>query len=84
MELKRLYPERFVARVLVRQALRGGRLRKGSCCVCGNDRVHAHHEDYERPLDVVWLCHRHHRERHAAIADNGSSWAEWLAKAASS
>lgn len=24
----------------------------------------AHHEDYARPLDVRWLCFKHHRETH--------------------
>lgn len=23
-----------------------------------------HHEDYDKPLDILWLCHRHHRLLH--------------------
>ena len=82
MEQKRLHPERFIARVLVRQALRDARLRKRPCCVCGERRVHAHHEDYDWPLDVVWLCQKHHMQRHKSIAEDGSLWADWLEAAA--
>lgn len=48
----------------VQKAIRSGALVKGLCQVCGADRVEAHHTDYSRPLEVVWLCPRHHRERH--------------------
>ena len=38
------------------------------CEKCGtNENVVAHHEDYTKPLDVVWLCKKHHRERHLEI-----------------
>jgi hypothetical protein len=32
--------------------------------VCGRTRSHAHHDDYSKPLDVIWLCSTHHRSRH--------------------
>lgn len=35
------------------------------CEVCGEtDRVHGHHENYDEPLNVKWLCPKHHSERH--------------------
>ena len=54
------------AREQVAYALRVGRLVRGACAVgVGCDgKIEAHHEDYDRPLDVTWLCTRHH-----AIAD---------------
>ena len=61
------YPERMSARLAVTHALQSGRLRKLPCAVCGSKRVHAHHPDYSRKLDVVWLCSRHHREHHIEI-----------------
>lgn len=36
------------------------------CVVCGG-KAEAHHEDYEKPLAVTWLCRKHHRDRHAEI-----------------
>src|SRR5688572_3115487 len=54
------YPERHKAYQAVSRALRKGKLTKGPCEVCGNPNVHGHHEDYSRPLDVKWLCPRHH------------------------
>jgi hypothetical protein len=55
---------RSAARRKTRTALESGVLVRLSCEVCGNSATDAHHEDYSRPLDVKWLCRRHHRERH--------------------
>lgn len=55
------------AHAAVRQALRNKTLARGRCEVCGSFRVDAHHDDYDRPLDVHWLCRRHHQQRHAAL-----------------
>ena len=61
-------PDKRAAQVAVGNAVRDGRLVKGHCALvdtgqCGG-RIEAHHEDYTRPLDVVWLCQRHHRATH--------------------
>jgi len=40
-------------------ALKNGSLKKEPC-VCGNIKVEAHHEDYSLPLDVIWVCKKHH------------------------
>lgn len=60
----KLYPEKRAARILTGNAIKNGRLIKKPCEVCGNKKVHAHHDDYCKPLDVRWLCTRHHREWH--------------------
>lgn len=54
------------ARQAVARALRDGRLVKQSCEVCGEAKTEAHHDDYDRWLDVRWLCPKHHRELHSA------------------
>jgi len=30
--------------------------------------IHAHHDDYSKPLQVRWLCDLHHREHHRKAA----------------
>ena len=42
------------------------KLDRKPCEVCGK-KAHAHHEDYSKPLEVTWLCHKHHRERHIQL-----------------
>lgn len=48
----------------VQHAVRTGKLKKTPCEVCGKTRVHAHHRDYDRPLEVQWLCTIYHGEAH--------------------
>lgn len=56
---------RLHARQLARDAIRAGRLVRQPCEVCGQTSViHAHHDDYTRPLDVRWLCLPHHVAAH--------------------
>ena len=57
-------PERFMAYDKTHSAIREGRLIKEPCSECGSIEVQAHHESYLNPLDVVWLCHRHHALLH--------------------
>ena len=59
-------PEKRKAHIIVGNALRNGRLNRKPCEVCGATRVHGHHHDYSKPLDVRWLCPIHHKEYHHA------------------
>lgn len=35
------------------------------CEVCGTTKkVHRHHPDYDKPLEVMFLCHEHHVDWH--------------------
>jgi hypothetical protein len=43
---------------------RRGELIAGLCEVCGSPHTDAHHQDYSKPLEVRWLCCRHHRQFH--------------------
>ena len=52
-------PEKNRAHRAVFVALRNGGIVKEPC-LCGEEKVQAHHEDYSKPLDVIWLCKAHH------------------------
>ena len=70
-EDRRLHPERYRAYRRVERAIACGELERGDRCeVCGRSDVtiHAHHEDYSKPLDVEWLCQHCHRTlRHRRV-----------------
>lgn len=48
----------------VKRAIEKGILVRQVCEVCGNLKTEAHHPNYFRPLDVMWLCTKHHVEWH--------------------
>lgn len=58
-------PEKIRAREALNWALRSGAVIKARgcfhCCEMDCD-LQGHHEDYSKPLDVVWLCLRCHRD----------------------
>lgn len=54
----------------VAAALKSGRLIRMPCVECGAVNSQAHHPDYAKPLEVVWLCHKHHLERHGKTLGN--------------
>lgn len=58
------HPEKYKANYLAGDAIRDGRLIRQPCEKCGNPKTEAHHDDYSKPLDVRWLCFKHHREHH--------------------
>lgn len=52
------------ARNKLNYAIRKGRVEKENCEVCGSEKVEGHHENYDKPLEVRWLCREHHRVIH--------------------
>ena len=61
------YPERLRAYRAFRAGVRGGKVVKLPCEVCGSEKSQGHHEDYAKPLDVIWLCSEHHTEVHHRV-----------------
>jgi ribosomal protein S27AE len=57
------------ARNAVARAILAGKLVRQPCSRCGALSVDAHHEDYSKPLDVVWLCRKCHTLRHQERGD---------------
>ena len=56
----------------VQRALKTGVLPKLPCFVCGETSTEAHHSFYDtaNPLDVTWLCVKHHKEVHRKYDHN--------------
>jgi hypothetical protein len=66
-----LDPLKREAHIKVGNAVRDGRLTPLAHCEdCGHDfteyRREGHHEDYNKPLEVRWLCALCHGKRHRA------------------
>lgn len=59
-----LIKKKHLARTNVNQAIRGRKITKQPCEVCGNQIAEAHHDDYNKPLEVRWLCRKCHLEWH--------------------
>ena len=62
-------PEKRAAHVILGNAVRDGLVIKPEfCSKCGKKevsrRIHAHHHDYTKPVDVTWLCAQCHKDEH--------------------
>jgi rubrerythrin len=57
-------PKKRAVHIKTGNAIRDGILIKEPCEVCGQCDVVAHHKDYDNPLDVTWLCPKHHSDWH--------------------
>ena len=60
-------PEKFVAHKILKEAVKSGKMiRPDMCSKCEAICLpHGHHENYNRPLYVIWLCASCHRLLHA-------------------
>jgi len=71
MAMKYYYDPKSVIKWKARKKLRYevsmGRIAKYPCVECGDIKSQAHHEDYSKPLEVIWLCRKHHMEKHKKI-----------------
>jgi hypothetical protein len=58
------HPEAAKAHEIVNRAIRNGSLSRHRCEECGDPKAEAHHPDYLKPLEVIWLCRAHHKAIH--------------------
>ena len=59
-------PEKSLAQDKLNIAVKGGKIiRPEKCQVCKlKTKVHGHHIDYSKPLEVIWLCPKCHAKEH--------------------
>lgn len=55
---------KYKARKTLRNAVASGKIKRLPCETCFEVKVEGHHEDYNRPLEVRWLCILHHNQAH--------------------
>jgi hypothetical protein len=58
---------RSIAHNAVARAIHNGSLFRLPCIRCKEEKSLAHHEDYDKPLEVIWLCQPCHKQRHKEI-----------------
>lgn len=63
---RRANRHKMYANLLVFRAIKRGELtRPGNCSECGiKCKALAHHEDYSKPMEVIWLCSKCHKAKH--------------------
>lgn len=64
------YAKKIAARRKVSFEIEKGNIKRLPCKICGKRKTEAHHEDYSKPLDVVFLCVKHHAARHNEIRNS--------------
>lgn len=58
------HPKAIWAAQCLRSAIRRGLIERKPCEQCGAVPADGHHDDYDKPAVVRWLCRKHHRELH--------------------
>lgn len=63
--MKKKHRPKYETRTMFWNWFRYNKQIKENCSVCGtNEKIEAHHPDYNKPYDVLWLCALHHKEWH--------------------
>jgi len=67
---RRKHPKKAAAYAKTHWAIAKGMLVRAPCEACGHEKAEAHHDDYDKPLEVRWLCKLHHMEHHYPNRDS--------------
>ncbi len=61
-----VHPDKYKARRKVMHEIEMGRMVRGVCACGSTENIQAHHEDYSKPMEVVWMCAVCHRKHHGS------------------
>lgn len=61
--------QKVIARAYANVAIKRGKMKKQACLDCASAHSEMHHEDYSKPLEVIWLCRKCHLKRHENSID---------------
>lgn len=71
--LSPLVKQRHYAYSKLKYAISRGDIIKPDICEVNNKecggRIEAHHDDYNEPLKVKWLCNNHHKKLHKKLKE---------------
>jgi hypothetical protein len=63
-DYNRKHKDRVRANSMINNLIKRGEIIRLPCEICGYDKTHAHHPNYKKPLEVIWLCSSHHKLEH--------------------
>lgn len=66
-------PKKRAAHKVIEKMVRLKELLIEPCEVCGNITVAAHHDDYDKPRSIRWLCAKHHNEWHSKNGEGANA-----------
>ncbi len=49
---------------MIWRKVKAGKILKKHCVICRNKIAEAHHQDYNKPLEIIWLCASCHKKLH--------------------
>lgn len=65
-EYRKRHPEKIIAQNRLNYAIKKGLIKRQPCEGCGTDqKVHAHHHNYDDWYNVKWLCYVCHKLEHS-------------------
>jgi len=73
-ESRSKYPEKEKAHNIIRGLIRSGKIIRPSICSACNKtcKPQAHHEDYSKPYEIIWLCRSCHMKHHKGVFEKGN------------
>lgn len=60
IEWQRRNETKHAAHIIISSLIKGGKLISAPCLICGAEKTQAHHFDYNKPKEIMWLCFKHH------------------------
>jgi hypothetical protein len=55
------------AEQLTNYYIRIGKIKKEKCKICKKKNAYAHHDNYDKPLEIRWMCPSCHKKFHLGI-----------------
>ena len=66
--------KRSTARAYANVYQKRGKIKPSFCSICLSPNAQKHHDDYDKPLEVRWLCRKCHVELHR----NDDAAVQWI------